>query len=204
MKQKRGTHAEAEWDRLLNIRTAGRDDSFSSHMNFPYEPTDYPVLERLANEGYIRKDNCLLDYGCGKGRVEFFLSYQTRCRSIGIDYDPRMIQAAEDNKEKAVSGTRTDFFCENAVHYRIPSEVDRIYFFNPFSVELLESVLIKISDSCYADPRELLLFFYYPSDEYVASLMLEDTLEFMDEISCQDLFPAVDERERIMIFRSSV
>ncbi|MDO4617535.1 MAG: class I SAM-dependent methyltransferase [Lachnospiraceae bacterium] len=190
-----------EWDALLCIKTTGRDDSISNQVNFPYEPTDYPVLERLANAGWIRKNNCLLDYGCGKGRVGFFLSYQTRCRSIGVDYDQRLILCAEENKETAVSGNRTDFVCENAVNHRIPPEVDRIYFFNPFSVEVLESVLLKISDSYYGNPREMLLFFYYPSDEYAASLMLEDTLNFVDEISCEDLFGTGDGRERIMIFQ---
>ena len=76
---------ETEWDRLLKIRTCGRDDSHADQYRYPYEPTPYPVLERLANGGYVTKKNTLLDYGCGKGRVSFFLSWQTRCRSIGIE-----------------------------------------------------------------------------------------------------------------------
>ena len=35
--------------------------------------------------GLIGKKNILLDYGTGKGRVCFFLSYQTRCKTIGIE-----------------------------------------------------------------------------------------------------------------------
>ena len=69
---------ESRWDKLLNIRTMGRDDTHADQYRYPYEPTPYSVLERLANAGYIRKGNILLDYGCGKGRVDFFLSYQTR------------------------------------------------------------------------------------------------------------------------------
>lgn len=63
---------EEKWDKLLQIRTTGRDDSHADQYRYPYEPTPYPVLERLANSGYIRKGNTLLDYGCGKGRVDFF------------------------------------------------------------------------------------------------------------------------------------
>lgn len=51
----------------------GRDDSNADRYRYPYEPTPYSVLERLANAGYMRKGNTLLDYGCGKGRVDFFL-----------------------------------------------------------------------------------------------------------------------------------
>ena len=78
---------EQHWDKLLHIRTSGRDDSHSDQYRYPYEPTPYTVLERLADSGYIRKNNLLLDYGCGKGRVDFFLSWQTRCQSVGIEYD---------------------------------------------------------------------------------------------------------------------
>ena len=77
--------SETRWDKLLKIKTSGRDDSRSDQYRYPYEPTPYSVLERLANSGYIRKKNVLLDYGCGKGRVELFMTYQTRCHAIGIE-----------------------------------------------------------------------------------------------------------------------
>ena len=89
---------EEQWDRLLRIRTSGRDDSNSDQYRYPYEPTPYPVLERLAGSGYIRKGNTLLDYGCGKGRADFFLSWQTRCRSIGVEYDKRIYEKALENQ----------------------------------------------------------------------------------------------------------
>ncbi len=57
---------ETRWDKLLHIRTMGRDDTHADQYRYPYEPTPYSVLERLANAGYIRKGNILLDYGCGK------------------------------------------------------------------------------------------------------------------------------------------
>ena len=46
---------ENKWDKLLKIKTAGRDDSQSDQYRYPYEPTPYSVLERLGNTGYIRK-----------------------------------------------------------------------------------------------------------------------------------------------------
>lgn len=83
---------ETQWDKLLKIRTTGRDDSHSDQYRYPYEPTPYCVLERLANSGMIGKQNTVLDYGTGKGRVCFYLSYQTRCRSVGIEYDERIFR----------------------------------------------------------------------------------------------------------------
>lgn len=191
---------EDKWDRLLQIRTTGRDDTGADQYRYPYEPTPYPVLERLANSGYTRKGNTLLDYGCGKGRVDFFLSWQLRCRTIGIEYDERIYDKAVENQKTAVSAERTTFKLTDAEHFAVPESVDRIYFFNPFSLELLRKVFGRILESWYGAPRKILFFFYYPSDEYISYLMTVDELDFLDEIDCRDLFPGDDPRERIIIF----
>ncbi|HJD03437.1 MAG TPA: class I SAM-dependent methyltransferase [Candidatus Mediterraneibacter caccogallinarum] len=193
---------EEKWDRLLQIRTSGRDDSHADQYRYPYEPTPYCVLERLADSGYLRKGNTLLDYGCGKGRVEFFLSWQTRCRSIGIEYDERIYEKAVENQKRAAAAGRVTFELVNAEQFQVPEEADRVYFFNPFSLEILQKVISRIIDSYYAAPREILLFFYYPSDEYISFLMTVDELTFSDEIDCGDLFQGKDPRERIIIFET--
>ena len=46
-----------------------------------------------------------------------------------------------------------------------------------------------------------MLFFYYPSEEYVSYLMTVDGLAFYDEIDCGDLFEEKDSRERVMVFQ---
>lgn len=188
------------WDKLLQIKTSGRDDSNSDQYHYPYEPTPYSVLERLANSGLIRKKDVLLDYGCGKGRVDFFLSYQTKAKTIGIEYDERIYQGASNNLMTAVSRRRAEMILVKAETYEVPAEVNRCYFFNPFSVEILRKVMARILESYYEEPREILLFFYYPSEEYISYLMTVDELSFYDEISCEDLFEENNSRERIMIF----
>lgn len=52
---------ETRWDRLLAVRTTGRDDTNADQYRYPYEPTPYSVLERLANSGLIRKENTRTD-----------------------------------------------------------------------------------------------------------------------------------------------
>jgi SAM-dependent methyltransferase len=191
---------ENTWDKLLQIKTTGRDDSNSDQFRYPYEPTPYVVLERLANSGLIRKKDVVLDYGCGKGRVDFYLSYQTKAHTIGIEYDERIYQGAIENQNTAVSKMRTDYVLARAEEYEVPAEVNRFYFFNPFSVELLRKVMARIMESYYMNPREMLFFFYYPSEEYISYLMTTDELQFYDEIDCMDLFDGNDLRERIIIF----
>lgn len=193
------TDNENAWDKLLNIKTSGRDDTNADMYRYPYEPTPYCVLERLANSALIRKGDVVLDYGCGKGRVSFFLSYQTKAKTIGIEYDERIYARALENLK--TSRAKADFIAMRAEEFEVPQGVNRCYFFNPFSVELLRSVMARIIESYYTTPREMLLFFYYPSDEYMCYLTAIDELEFYDEIDCIDLFDGNNSRERIMIFR---
>ena len=191
---------EQEWDKRLQISTAGRDDINADEYRYPYEPTPYSVLERLADSGLMGEGNVVLDYGCGKGRVEFFLAQQTKAAAIGIEYDERIYRDAAENRKTAVAGIGTDFVLTRAEAYEVPPEVDRCYFFNPFSVEILHKVMARILESYYEAPREIFLFFYYPSEEYISYLMTVEELDFYDEIPCGDLFGGKDQRECVLIF----
>ena len=194
-------NSESAWDKLLQINTLGRDDKNADEYRYPYEPTPYSVLERLAASGLIGKEDVVLDYGCGKGRVGCFLSWRTKAKTLGIEYDPRIGEKALENRETTASRIKPDFVLTRAESYEVPSAVNRCYFFNPFSVEILHKVMARILESYYENPREVLLFFYYPSDEYISYLMTVEELEFYDEIECEDLFEGNQNRERILIFQ---
>ena len=189
------------WDKILNIKTSGRDDTLANTFHYPYEPTPYVVLERLANSGLIKKKETVVDYGCGKGRVEFFLAYQLKAHIIGVEYDERMYNKAMENLESISHNSYIEFTLENAVNFIFPDTAQHAYFFNPFSVEILKKVMNNIKDSYYDFPREISLYFYYPSDEYISYLMSVDELYFEDEIDCRDIFDHQDEREKILVFK---
>lgn len=192
---------ENAWDKLLQIKTSGRDETNADEYHHPYEPTPYSVLERLVGSGFFDADDVVLDYGCGKGRVGFFLSYRTKAKTIGIEYDERICESALENRKSTISRVKPDFVLTRAEEQVVPPEVNRCYFFNPFSVEILHKVMARILESWYDSPREIFLFFYYPADEYISYMMTVDELEFYDEIECDDLFEGNDPRERIMIFQ---
>jgi len=197
---------ELWWDQKLKIQTVGRDDSMEDIYHHPYEPTPYCVLERLIDSGYIGSDHVVVDYGCGKGRVGCFLHQQLGCSVIGIEFDEATWHQAQENARMighvdgfSKHGKGLSFVCEDAAVYEV-TDGDRFYFFNPFSVEVLRSVLGRILTSYYEEPREMLLFFYYPDDDYISQLMTQPELLFVDEIDCRDLFDGNDEREKILIF----
>ena len=130
------------WDKSLNIKTMGRNDMNEDYNHFAYEPTAYSVLLRLAERGYITKDNTLIDYGCGKGRVSFFLSHRTGCRAVGVEYDGDLIDIAVRNlRDFRGERGRISFAHSDAEHFTLPLSADRFYFFNPFSLKILYPVL---------------------------------------------------------------
>lgn len=190
---------DRDWEKHLHVHTTGRDETDSDNHRFPYEPTPYPVLERLAESGYVNKDNHILDYGCGKGRVCFFLASECGCRATGIDFSVKLIQDAEDNRKQFPWKRQVQFQCCSAEQYNLEDE-DSIFFFNPFTERTLRAVLGQILKSWHRKSRKIRLFCYYPSDEFVSCLMTEPDVEFLDEIDCRDLFDGNNQRERILIF----
>lgn len=92
---------------------------------------------------------------------------------------------------------RVEIELANAEEFAVPETADCMYFFNPFSVEILRKVMARILESYYAEPRRIQLFFYYPSDEYISYLMTVEELMFTDEIVCMDLFPEKIQERRL-------
>ena len=185
---------EREWDKRLHIHTIGREDEANPHYS-PYEPTPYSVLERLAASGHVKRKDHLLDYGCGKGRVAFFMASIVGCRVTGIDHSQKLIDIAKENRRASRLGDRVTLRCCLAEQYEVADE-NVFFFFNPFSEKVFEGVLRRL-----AQRRTGTLICYYPSEAYITWLNLMAEVEHIDTIDCRDLFNGKDERERIEVFR---
>jgi len=91
---------EKKWDSKLNIFTQTSDYAEEQDDCYGYDPTPYIVLEKLLNQNLIKNSDTVIDYGCGKGRVSFFLHNQTHCKVIGIDHSKRFIKKALKKPQK--------------------------------------------------------------------------------------------------------
>ena len=189
---------DREWDRRLRIRTAGREDEAGGDC-MPYEPTPYSVLERLRERGYVTREDHLLDYGCGKGRVAFFFAETAGCRVTGVDHSRKLIAMAEENRAAFAHAERTSFVCCRAERYE-PRGENMFFFFNPFSEKIYSGIIKRLAR--YGARREmaLTLFLYYPSDSFLEQLSQTEGVEQIDDIDCNDLFSRRSSRERLAVF----
>ena len=183
---------DRNWDRRLHIRTIGREDESSANYS-PYEATPYSVLERLSDSGHIRRRDHLLDFGCGKGRVAFFMASVVGCRVTGIDHSKKLIDIAIENRKASRLGDRVRLFCARAEQYEIGDE-NVLFFFNPFSEKIFDSVLRRLKG-------EARVICYYPSPAYIDCLDRNPAMGCVDAIDCGNLFNGRDVREQILVYR---
>lgn len=192
---------DGRWEKKLGVSTCAAAFEKDDKNHSRYEPTGYAVLERLAQSGYIGRDDVLVDYGCGKGRVGFYMNYALGCRCIGVEYDEDLCRAARENAA-SYTGRRggVEFVCANAEGWAVPPEAGCFYFFNPFSVKVLNGVLGRVTESYYEHPRPVKLFFYYMLDDYRSHMLAQDMFSYAGEVDCRDLFHNADEKEKIVVF----
>ena len=169
------------WDRKLNIATEDVDYTKEDRQNYGYDPTPYAVLEELVNLNMVNKEDVLVDYGCGKGRVGFFINSRVGCKVIGIDHSEKLLEMAGENLNNYGNGKNVRFIHAKAEEY-LPEDANLFYFFNPFSTRIFRQVLERIDESYKSNPREILIFFYYSTIEYKLYLPTEPHLELIKTI----------------------
>lgn len=185
---------DLKWDSKLNISTNTFDYVEEDYQNYGYDPTPYVVLEELVKLNLLNKGDILVDYGCGKGRVEFFLNNQVGCKVIGIDHSQRLLEMAKKNLDNYGNNRDIIFIHSKAEEY-LPEEANVFYLFNPFSTKIFRQVLRKIIESKDNNPREIFILFYYSTIEYKLYLPTEERLELLESVDfsedvINDLVPA--------------
>ena len=129
---------EKYYDKLLNINTIGNQNwkNTSTH-NHPYEPTLYIALEELFEDYNLSKDDYIVDFGCGMGRLIFYINYYFKSYVTGVEINERYYEEALINKINYVkknkkSEDKINFECNLAQQYEISTLDNKFYFFNPF------------------------------------------------------------------------
>ncbi|MCR4671931.1 MAG: class I SAM-dependent methyltransferase [Lachnospiraceae bacterium] len=191
------------WDLKLKIRTGGRDYSLLDGDNYGYDPTPYSALKYLKRSGLIESRDKVVDFGCGKGRVDFFLNREIGCSCVGVDFDSARISECMANLKSYDPGKsgsyRVSFVCCKAEKYQITDE-NCFYFFNPFSPEIFKKVLLNLHRSKLENPRSMKVIFYYPAGDYIPYIFQEELLSPLAMVKCRNIFLKAREMSEIYAF----
>ena len=197
------------YEKLLNIKTTGEQQGFyESHHYNRYEATSYLALESLFKEYTLNSSDNIIDFGCGKGRLAFYINYYYNSSVTGIEMNNNYYSICENNKKnyfKTFSKPKDKIKFLNifAEEYNVLPTDNKFYFFNPFSSQLFIKVLNNILISVENYPRSIDLILYYPSDEYIDYLDNYTGLTLTQEIPVHNLY-LVDKRQKFVIYSFNI
>jgi 16S rRNA G966 N2-methylase RsmD len=176
---------ERIYERRLGIQSA--DIISLKELDLEHEerrehwPTQFYHFRSM--EKFLRPEtpnDVFIDYGAGLGRMLILAAMLPFKRVIGIEISPKLVERARDN----ISRCRGNLRCKDiqvltvdAMAFELPTDATTIYFNNPFSGEVLATVLKKIKLSYGQRPRPIKL---------VCNLPLQ--CAFRDQISKADGF----------------
>lgn len=140
---------------------------------YRYEPTSYSGLICAfdALMDVISKHDRLVDFGCGKGRVLFYVNQRFQCEVCGIEIDESVYEQALENRTYyntrfKDSMNRIELLNGKAEEYEIHPEDTIFYFFNPFALSVFKKVIDHIMESVEQHPRKVYIMMYYPKEDY--------------------------------------
>ncbi|MGG3926271.1 methyltransferase [Metabacillus fastidiosus] len=194
---------EQYYDAMLNIKTTGEQKGFNQSIHYHrYEPTPYEALEKLFTQYELKSSDRIVDFGCGKGRLNFFVHHMYNVTAVGIEMNETFYKEAIENRDRYVRRRKNGkdkihFHCCLAEEYEINPSDNRFYLFNPFSIQIFRGIINNILLSVEQTKRDIEIILYYSSDDYMFFLENETAFELKEEIK----LPENNRYERFLIYR---
>lgn len=195
-----------DYDKLLHIETSEIQKIFYKSLHYHrYEPTTYDGLMQLFEVYPLSEEDCLVDFGCGKGRLPILVHHLFGSTVVGVEMFKKFYQEALLNKEgyldnRKNNGEKIKFEHCLAENYQVKKQDNKFYFFNPFSVQIFMKVVNNILQSNEEYPRQMEIILYYPSDEYIFYLDDQTPFVWKEEVRVQELYEK-DDKERFLIYQ---
>ncbi|PEF75950.1 class I SAM-dependent methyltransferase [Bacillus pseudomycoides] len=196
---------EQYYDAILNIKTVGEQKGFNKSLHYHrYEPTPYSGLEILLDQYEMKSSDRIVDFGCGKGRLNFYIHHACGASAVGIEMNEMFYKEAMENLERYAKKSRNSkdkiqFQCCLAQEYEIDPRDNRFYFFNPFSVQVFMNVINNILLSVEEVEREIEIILYYPSEDYIFFLENQTAFELKEEVRLPGVYER-NENERFLVY----
>ena len=131
----------------------------------PIEPARFHAI--LAGLQLKFEDFVFVDFGSGKGRALLMASEFPFKRIVGIEFSPELHSVALANlvKDRGINRRcdSVESLCMDFLEFPLPPESSAFFFFDPCDESVLAKILTKISQSLWANPRELYVIYVAPT-----------------------------------------
>ncbi|SHJ82052.1 hypothetical protein SAMN02745163_02615 [Clostridium cavendishii DSM 21758] len=197
---------EQYYEKLLNIKTLEEQKVFYQSLHYStYEPTPYSALEILCEQYNFTAEDSIIDFGCGKGRFNFYINHFFDSTVKGIEMNTFFYKESIDNKRNYLKkhkkiNDKINFLDCFAEEYNISPSDNKFYFFNPFSIHIFIKVIENILNSVKEYKRTVDIILYYPSEEYIYFLNDNTPFVLFTEIKLPYLYDK-NPRESFLIYR---
>lgn len=165
-------------DLFLHVNTtkAVKLDIHDNEINYMYEPFPYKKIKKLFKRYSFIKGDGFVDIGCGKGRV-LIGAVRNGCGNVyGVDISKTLLNCAEKNMlacKKRRGYLNYYLMCMDAKDYVFSPDINKVFFYNPFSYKIFIRVIKALKKSIEDNPRNIMLFLAGP--EFVSKYMANNT-----------------------------
>ena len=144
-----------------------------------YQPAHYQFLEYLYQRYPFSNNDCLVDFGAGKGRPLIMAAYYGCKHIIAYELDEVRAKMINDNiikfKDKFNLDFQYEIFCTDASTAIIRKEMNKFFFFNPFHLKIYAKILKNVASSFVSYKRPIKIYLYGPEDSVV---------KYIDSLKC--------------------
>ena len=164
-------------DGFLHINTT-KAMFLSEHdnkVNYMYEPFPYIKMKRLFENFSFSESDGFMDIGCGKGRVLVGAALSGCVNVYGIDISKELLEYAEKNLaecKKKKADLKYRLLCMDARDFTFMPDINKVFFYNPFSYRVFLKVKKALKQSIEENPRDITIFLAGP--EHVSRYLVGD------------------------------
>ncbi len=133
-----------------------------------YMPASFDLLELCFTQADVKNCKHFLDIGCGMGRAMVVAAHYGAKKITGIDIAKNLIAKSKINLaalKTKMPNVEANCYLQNAYYFKIPTDVDVIFLFNPFDELVMDAVVENILDSLEENKRKIKIIYFNPMEK---------------------------------------
>ncbi|MDL2237991.1 class I SAM-dependent methyltransferase [Christensenellaceae bacterium OttesenSCG-928-K19] len=131
-----------------------------------YEKTNKKHLNLLFSR-FTDKTLPVLDLGCGKGFVLYWLNKMGFAKVDGVEYNTKLAEIARKNLKIAGMEGKSTVFNVDARDFDRYDDYQMVYLFHPFKGKIMREVVRRLEESLARAPRKFIIVYFYPVEHHV-------------------------------------